>query len=140
MRCREAYNLHVCRWIQDQLVNHREDVWLDGVEDYMEHAKKLLMEAADSESPVSGLKENNSEAWSNGQKAEDRAAMNGKQPGSFGSFKVQGQRDKQDGLGQFAFPPFSVTSGISTVPHVCRLMRDASNIVLIDITLPPLII
>lgn len=125
MRCREAYISHVCRWVQDQLINHREDVWLDGVEDYMEHAKKLLMEAADSESPVSGLKENNLEAWSNGQEAEDRAAMNGKLPGSIGSFNVLGKRDKGDGLGHFALPPFSVPSGISAVPRVCCLMRDA---------------
>ena len=43
-------------------MNHRDDVWLDGVEDYIGHAKSLLVEAADSDSPVSGLKDSTSQA------------------------------------------------------------------------------
>ena len=43
-------------------MNHRDDVWLDGVEDYIGHAKSLLVEAADSDSPVSGLKDSPSQA------------------------------------------------------------------------------
>ena len=61
-------------------MNHREDVWLDGVEDYISHAKNLLIEAADSDSPVSGLKEGLSQARTSGQHASsDRAALDGSQ-------------------------------------------------------------
>ncbi len=49
-------------------MNHREDVWLDGVEDYISHAKSLLIEAADSDSPVSGLKEGTSQAHTDGRR------------------------------------------------------------------------
>ena len=94
--------MRACRWIQDQLVNHREDVWLDGVEDYIGHAKGLLMEAADSDSPVSGLKEGASQACTDGQRADDpKAAMNGS----------QSRESKPAATGQFALPSFGAPPG-----------------------------
>ncbi|BDA44989.1 hypothetical protein COCOBI_06-4680 [Coccomyxa sp. Obi] len=34
-------------WIQDQKLHHLEDVWIDGAEDYIQHARSLLQELAD---------------------------------------------------------------------------------------------
>ena len=36
-----------CSWIQDQKLHHLEDVWIDGAEDYIQHARSLLQELAD---------------------------------------------------------------------------------------------
>lgn len=117
------------RWIQDQLVNHREDVWLDGVEDYIEHAKNLLMEAADSDSPVSGLKGEKLQAWMNGQKAEAKtqsfanttSAASGKVLG-LQSLKAQASKPHKEAslaaAGQFAFPSFPAPSGDGTVLEI----------------------
>ena len=78
-------------------MNHREDVWLDGVEDYISHAKSLLIEAADSDSPVSGLKEGTSQAHTDGQEADNgKVAMDGS----------QARESKPAATGQFAFPSF----------------------------------
>ena len=75
-------------------------MWLDGVEDYIGHAKNLLMEAADSDSPVSGLKEKKSQIWMNGQ-ADEKARMDGSED----------KQSKPAATGQFAFASFSAQPG-----------------------------
>ena len=120
-----------CRWIQDQLVNHREAVWLEGVEDYIEHAKNLLTEAADSDSPVSGLTDDRAQAWMNGQRAEAHAeqAHDAKLQGPGSASSADGKASDLPGLsfasteprqsssatasGQFAFPCFTMPTGIA---------------------------
>ena len=120
-----------CRWIQDQLVNHREDVWLEGVEDYIEHAKNLLTEAADSDSPVSGLTDDRAQAWMNGQRAGAHAehAHDAKLQGPGSASSADGKASELPGLrfsstephqsssatasGQFAFPSFKMPTGIA---------------------------
>ncbi len=88
-------------------MNHREDVWLDGVEDYISHAKSLLIEATDSDSPVSGLKEGTPQAHTNGQEAgSERAAMDGNQT----------RESKPAATGQFAFPSFGAPLGRQNAP------------------------
>lgn len=42
----------LCSWIQDQKLHHLEDVWIDGAEDYIQHARSLLQELADDNRTV----------------------------------------------------------------------------------------
>ena len=36
-----------CRWVQEQASGHSTELWSDGVEDYLTHAKKLLKDFGD---------------------------------------------------------------------------------------------
>ncbi len=36
-----------CSWVQEQLQDHTTELWTDGVEDYVQHASRLLKDFGD---------------------------------------------------------------------------------------------
>ena len=105
-------------------------MWLDGVEDYIGHAKHLLTEAADSDSPVSGLTDDRAQAWMNGQQADVHAeeTRDAKLQGLGSASSADGTASVMPGITssstdprqsssamaprQFAFPSFNMPPGI----------------------------
>mgnify|MGYP001055039960 FL=1 len=67
-----------CSWVQEQLQDHTTELWSDGVEDYLQHASRLLKDFDDVLDAPAG---------------EQQAAVN--KPAAAGALAQQGPAKKK---------------------------------------------